>query len=176
MSFDAAQLLSDLSSRLPELEWKVNELGSAFSSHNLPRGLFRAGREANGAGCIAEIKADITALAQQKQERSAEYLAERIQRKVNVLVKICQMHNRKPAAEKKAYFGVKMLSTRQQWIRDLEVEISLMEKQQQAMYLSLEQMMRRSHAPDTVLQLKAELGKIEQRITLAKETLARATS
>jgi hypothetical protein len=173
---ESKQLLNDLTARLPELEWKINELGSAFSKYNLPKGLFRSKNELDGPACIAEIKTDIHALSLQKNERSANYLAERILQKVNVLVALCQILSRKPKVEDKSCFGVKMLSTRQQWIRDLEVKIQAMEAQRQAMGRSLEQMMRRNQQPEAILQLKAELGKIEQRITVAQETLSRAVS
>ncbi|MFT4058680.1 MAG: hypothetical protein QM652_03930 [Legionella sp.] len=173
---ESNQLLNDLSARLPELEWKINELGAAFSAYRLPRGLFRTRNETNGSMYIAEINADIYALSQQTNERGANYLAQRILQKVNVLVSLCQIFSNKIQTGEKNYFGVKMLSTRQQWIHDLEVEIQTMEAQRQAMNRTLEQMLCRTHHPDAVLQLKADIGKIEQRLTLAQETLDRAIS
>lgn len=125
--------------------------------------------------CVAEIKADVELLSQQKNERSAFYLAERIRQKINVLVALCQIHNRKNKPEEKVSFGVKMLSTRQQWIHDLELDIHTLEKQQQAMTKTLEQMLRYNKT-EAILDLKAELGKIERRLTLAKETFNRAVS
>ena len=175
MPTESKELLTELIARLPELEWKVSGLGTSFSPYSLPRGLFRADRELTGAACIAEIKTDIQALSQQQNERSAVYLAERIRKKINVLVALCQIHSRKNKADEKVSFGVKMLSTRQQWICDLESDIGGMERQQQAMLKTLEQMMRNQNTTAT-LQLKAELGEIERRITLAKETLNRAIS
>jgi hypothetical protein len=175
MPNDSIELLTKLITRLPELEWKMSGLGSSFSSHSLPRGLFRAAIESNGASCIAEIKADIHALSEQSNERSAVYLAERIQQKINVLVALCQMHSRKNKVEEKVSFGVKMLSTRKQWIGDLEADIHALEAQQHALNNTLEHMTR-SHNSAVILQVKAELGTIERRLTLAKETLNRAIS
>jgi hypothetical protein len=175
MAAESNELLHELIARLPELEWKINGLGSSFSGHSLPRGLFRWSFEPSGAACVAEIKADLQALSQQDNERSANYLAERIRQKINVLVALCQIHSRKNKPQQKAYFGVKMLSTRQQWIHDLEVDIRTMEQQQQAMNKTLDQMMRSQNAA-AILQLKSELGEIERRLTLAKETLTRAVS
>ncbi|WP_133136866.1 primosomal replication protein PriC [Legionella rowbothamii] len=173
MSIETQQLLKTLTTRLPELEWKVGELGNSFSSHKLPRGLFRT-ESPTGAACIAEIKMDIQNLSKQ-EGNSASYLATRIQQKVNVLVALCQIHGRHQKPEEKASFGLKMLSTRQQWMQTLETDIQALEKQQQAMTKALEQMMRGQNAA-AILQLKAELGELERRLTLAKETLNRATS
>lgn len=166
-------LLAELNSRLPELEWKISELGSAISSHNLPRGLFRTGFELTGAGCVKEIQTDILALSHQKNERSAHFLAERIKQKINVLVALCHMGSRKKKSAAPAYFGVKMLSTRQQWIHNLEAEITTLTQQQQAMAKSLDHL---SHTDNTeaVLTLRAELGEVERRLTLARETLNQA--
>lgn len=175
MPTESNQLLSDLNTRLPELEWKISGLGSSFSSRSLPRGLF-ANKEPSGASCIAEIKADIQSLLAQENERSAFYLAERIRRKVNVLVALCQIHNRKEKTEEKVSFGVKMLGTRQQWIQGLETDIQALERQQQALSATLAQMLRSNHPAAVILQLKADLGEIERRLTLAKETLSRAVS
>ncbi|EHL29489.1 primosomal replication protein PriC [Legionella drancourtii] len=175
MPTESNQLLSDLITRLPELEWKISGLGASFSSRSLPRGLF-ANKEPSGASCIAEIKADIQSLSQQKNERSAFYLAERIRRKVNVLVALCQIHSRKNITEENVSFGVKMLSTRQQWIQGLETDIQTLERQQQALTTTLEQMTRSNHPVAVILQLKSELGEIERRLTLAKETWSRAIS
>ena len=109
-----SELLDELTARLPELEWKIGELNASFSNHSLPPGLFRRAIEPSGSACVAEIKTDIQALSQQKNERSAHYLAERIKQKINVLVALCQIQSRKTKPEDKNYFGIKMLSTRQQ--------------------------------------------------------------
>jgi predicted nucleic acid-binding Zn-ribbon protein len=169
-------LLTTLISRLPELEWKMSSMDYAISNHSLPRGLFRVAVEPSASSCITEIKADIQALAEQKNERSAVYLAEQIRRKINVLVALCQVHSRKNKPEEKISFGVKMLSTRKQWVADLEAEIDTLVTQQQALSKTLEQMMTRHHNAAAILQLKADLGAIERRLTLAQETLSRAIS
>lgn len=172
---ESNELLSQLMERLPELEWKISELGLFFSSQRLPKGLFRFDAEANGAACIAEIKADIQSLSKQQNKRSAFYLAERIRQKINVLVVLCQMHQGQNKPEEKVYFGIKMLSTRQQWINDLETEINTLVEQQQAMTKALAHLSH-SHNSSALLHLKAELGEVERRLTLAKETLNRAVS
>lgn len=174
MPIDANELLTELMARLPELEWKISGLGSSFSKSSLPKGLFR-NIKADAAACVAEIKKDIDSLSAQKSDRGALYLAEQIKQKINVLVALCHMHRRKNITEEKVYFGVKMLSTRQQWIHALEEDIHLLERQQEAMTNTLKQMLRNQNST-AILHLKAELGEIEQRLTLAKETLNRTVS
>ncbi|WP_425169859.1 hypothetical protein [Legionella sp.] len=178
MLTESNQLLTELIARLPELEWKISKLGLSFLSYNLPRNLFRFHREGEttAGACITEIKEDLQTLLQQKSERSAFYLAEQIRRKVNVLVTLCQIHSRKNKKEEKVYFGVKMLSTRQQWIAQLEMDIGTLEKQQQALAKTFEQRIDNNHNSAATLQLKAELGEIERRLTLAQETFNRAVS
>ncbi|MGL5743186.1 MAG: hypothetical protein ACRCXC_11960 [Legionella sp.] len=175
MSIESDELLSAIIARLPELEWKINGLGSSLSSQSLPKGLFRFTKELSGAACIAEIKADIHTLSQQQNQRSAFYLAEQIRKKINVLVVLCQMTQRKRKPEKKTCFGIKMLSTRQQWINDLEVEIHTLIAQQQAMIKTLENL-KYSRNANAILHLQAELGEVERRLTLAQETLKRVVS
>lgn len=169
------ELLRELTARLPELEWKISEIGSFIHSQNIPRGLFRSVSELTGASCIEEIKTDIYALSHQDNERSAYYLANRIKQKVNVLVALCQIESKKNHVEEKVYFGMKMLSTRQQWITTLEHDIKNLEKQQQAMLSSLEHMKSGSNT-EAILSLQSELGKVEQRLTLARESLNQAVS
>ncbi|KTD05881.1 coiled-coil protein [Legionella gratiana] len=175
MLIEPDELFHKLIARLPELEWKLNGLGMSFLSHSLPKGLFRITSESTAALCIAEIKADIHALSKQTNKRSAFYLAERIRQKINVLVVLCQIHHRKNKPEGKSYFGIKMLSTRQQWINDLEIEIDALSTQRQAMIKSLAHLQCRQDS-DALLNLKAELGEVERSLTLAKETLNRAVS
>lgn len=175
MLLEPDELLNKLIARLPELEWKINGLDMSFLSHSVPRGLFRTNSESTAAMFIAEIKADIHALSKQTNKRSAFYLAECIRQKINVLVVLCQIHHRKNKPEGKNYFGIKMLSTRQQWISDLEIEIEALSTQQQAMIKSLAQLQHQQDS-NSLLNLKAELGEVERRLTLAKETLNRAVS
>lgn len=171
-----SDLLAELTARLPELEWKVSRLNSLLSSHSIPRGLFRPSFELTGASCIEEIKADIQALSAQKNERSAHYLADRIKQKINVLVTLCQIDSKKKKPDEKISFGVKMLSTRQQWIQTLESDITTLVKQQDAMTKALEHMKPSSTSAASILSVQKELGELERRLTLAREALNQAVS
>lgn len=166
-------LLQELEARLPELEWKVSSLGTALSTQTLPRGLFHPHLETTAATCIAEIKADIALMAAKKREGSAHYLAQRIRQKINVLVTLCHIQSSKPKPEVKINFGLNMISTRQQWLQTLEKDINLLTAQQEAMNKALQQTQVQGKT-QILLQLKAELGEVEKRLTLAKETFARA--
>ena len=164
----------NLSARLPELEWKLRCLGSLISSKRLPRGLFREQSEFTTRSCIDEIKNDLTSLKNQTNERSAHYLAERVNQKISVLVKLCQIQMGKQQPERQVQFGVHALSTRQQWLQTLVDEIAQLSEEQQALsrtFLSLQALNNAS----VVLSVQVELGEAERRLTLAKEALARAT-
>lgn len=171
------QLLLALEARLPELEWKISSLVSAhFSAKSLPRGLFHSYGDASAAAFINEIKADIQNLAAQKNQSCAYYLAQRINQKINVLVTLCHLQDKKPKAKENISFGVNLINTRQQWLQSLQSDIELLSALQQAMSKS-QQLMQQSHVdPTALLNLQAELGEVEKRLTLAKETFARAAN
>jgi hypothetical protein len=167
------QVLDELSSRLPELEWKLNKLKSRITTHNLPRGLFSAGREFTGKACIDEIRADIHTLQTRKTDQGSYFLAERIKQKINVLVILCQIHHDHIKPEEAKPFKLQALSTRRQWIESMEIDIRSLEIQHKAM---LKTLMQKKDEKDSfaILPLKAELGELEKKLTLARETLNRA--
>ncbi|ARG96419.1 hypothetical protein [Legionella micdadei] len=169
---DNEALLRELSSRLPELEWKISTLKVALSPSSLPKGVFRPRLEMNAATCINEIKADIQALSEKRTASSAYYLAYRIRQKINILVTLCQLQENKPKTEEKPSFGLNSISTRQQWLQSLEQEINRLTAQREAMAKALLQLQIKGNI-EAVLQLKVELGEVEKRLTLAKETFAR---
>lgn len=166
------ELLNELSARLPELEWKISHLKIPISAYNLPKGLFRTPYNLNSETCMAEIKSDIAGLAQQKNQRSAMHIASRINSKINVLVTLCQMYNKEKPSHEKVSFGIKMISTRQQWIESLELNVATLAQQQQAMLKALDTMQNKNNDL-AVLSLKKDLGEIERHLTLAKESLQR---
>ena len=101
------------------------------------------------------------------------FLAMRINRKINVLVTLCQIYSRKNNQKEKANFGLKMINTRQQWLQSIESDIEVLELQQQAMIKALDQR-KQSHNDPAILNLQKELGEVEKRLTLARETLTQA--
>ena len=163
-----------LAARLPELVWKLSTLHSAFNPKLLPRGLFNAQLEMTPQSCIDEINDDLRVLKDHKNERSVHYLAERVGQKINVLVRLCQIHVEKKLGGQPLTFGVQEISTRQQWLGNLQTEIVRLSTQQLALTSALGKL-QTGHDPQAILSLQAEVGEIERRLTLAKETLARAT-
>ena len=160
-----------LVARLPELEWKLSQQGTTINPTLLPPGLFRDRLELTPQSCAEEVKSDLRDLKRQTNERSAQYLALRIQQKINVLVRLCQMNLNKPAANRQENFGLRAISTRQQWLQTLHDDRAKLQSQQQAIKASL---LEKQNTAVT-LSLQAELGEVERRLTLAKETLDRAT-
>ena len=164
-----------LVARLPELVWKLSTIGSAFNPRLLPRGLFKTQLEMTPQSCIDEINADLQLLNDQKNERSERFIAERVSQKINVLVRLCQINaDKKPSGEPLA-FGVQEMSTRQQWLENLQEDIVRLSTQQLALAATLSKL-NTSQNPQAILGLQAEVGEVERRLTLARETWARATA
>lgn len=162
--------LIDLEARLPELEWKINALAGALATFPLPKNLFCFRHSIEPSALIAEIRENMHALALQKTEASACYLAKRIHQKINVLVSLCRLQGNSLLEEKKNHFGLKRLSTRHQWMQNLEKEIDSLVKQQQ----SLQKTLSRMRSAEGALNLQAELGALERRLTLAREAYENA--
>ena len=159
-----------LLARLPELAWKLDALHPVFNTKLLPRGLFNYKLEMTPQSCIDEIHADLRVLKDHKNERSAHYLADRVSRKINVLVQLCKVSvKKKPVTT----FGVQSISTRQQWLQSLQEDIVRLGIQQQAL-TTTHNRLQTGHDPQTILSLQAELGEVERCLTLARETLLRA--
>jgi hypothetical protein len=169
------ELASDLMTRLPELEWKITNLNPILFSRSIPKRLFRT-PNLNPLECINELKVDIQVLTKQNSEISALYLVGQIKQKINVLVGLCRMEKKQEKLSEHLPLGINTLSTRQQWLRELEQDIESLSKQQQALLKTLSTMKMEQKAPSILLNLQSELGTLEKRLTLAKETLAKATS
>ena len=161
--------------RLPELEWKVSNLNPILFSKSIPKRLFRSSN-LNPLSCINELKLDIQTLAKQNSDTSTLYLAEQVKQKINVLVGLCKIEKKQEKLSEHLPLGINMLSTRQQWLRGLEHDIEVLTQQQQALIKTLSTMKSNNKDPSILLNLQSELGSIEKRITLAKETLRNATS
>lgn len=166
-------LVEQLSARLPELEWKLKNLQIYIHSKTLSPGLFQNRVDISAQTCMAEVKADLKALTSEADRPGARYLTQRINQKINALVRLCQLHEGKPnPRETRASFGINTISTRQQWLIDVRNEIEALEQQQQALLSQLEQMQQRNQQ-QTVLTIKTQLGEVEKQLTLAKEALGK---
>ncbi len=168
-------VLTRLEARLPELEWKLTLRGTMIHPSLLPRGLFLNRIEMTAQTCIDEIKLDLETIKNQKNELSAHFIAERVNKKINVLVRLCRQNNSPGASEKQAVFGVQTLGTRQQWLQNMQKNIDVLAQQHNALQTSLNKLDVGTN-PQLILSLQTELGEINRRLTLAKETFARSTT
>ncbi len=167
-------LCDQVCARLPELEWRLSQLGTILHAGLLPRGLFTPSLNLDAQHCIADIKHDVVVLAQQKQRQRAYYLADRIHQKIEVLVRFCNLNrNKMPAANRTSVFTLDALSTRQQWLSGMQARVSALTEQQAALK-NADHMLRGS--TESRLRLDAELGDVTQKLTLAQESLLRAES
>jgi hypothetical protein len=164
-----------LSDRLPELTWKLNTLYPALHPKWFPPGLFIQKQDMTPQSCIDEINDDLQKINAQNNKRIALYLADRVNKKINVLVRLCQVRRDTRTTHKPIEFDVQAISTRQQWLGTLEKDIAQLSIQQQALAFALQQL-KNKDAPEALLKLHAEIGEVERRLTLAKERLARAIS
>lgn len=169
------EMVESLSARLPELSWKLGLKYSVLNPKLLPRGLFKEQMEMTPQSCINEIKADLVRIGSIKNERSLSYMVDRVSQKIHVLVRLCQW-----AEEKNAYlpaspsFGMQVISTRQQWLAALREDIERLDAQCLALSHTLT-LLKKGNDTKATLNLQSELGEVERRLTLARETLERAT-
>lgn len=173
--FAMKELVQKLSARLPELAWKLKSLHPTLNPKLLPPGLFSEQLEMTVESCIDEINANLQTLNGQDNERSAQYLADQVHKKINVLVRICQVSVDKRPNKSSLGFGVQAIATRQQWLGTLEEDIAKLSTQQQALAGTLHKLEIEKNS-EALLKIKAEIGELEARLTLAKEALARAIS
>lgn len=169
--------LKRLQERLPELEWKLNNLNISLNEKILPTSLFKAQLEVNSKTCIEEINSDLERLKRQNSESSAAFLAANISRKVHVLSKICNRHHesREFSPTSKMRFDIQTIGNRQQWLQDLQEEIQRLSQQQQALKNALEVLQRKGN-PQAVLNAQRDLGEITRCLTLAQEALIKSSN
>lgn len=160
-------LLTNLSARLPELRWKLSQLGPSFRVSSLPKGLFRLNTAIEPQAYVQEIQQDILTLAQREDYQCSVFIAEKISQKINVLVSLCHQYRPINKVKTTPAFTVDRLISRQQWLDSLAKEISLLEEQQQALLQTLTAM--DSQIGQATLNLKAELGTLERQLSLARE-------
>lgn len=160
-------LLAKLLARIPELEWQLNKLEMSFSSKFFQKGLFRCHPQDDIQAYSNEVKADIHSLSQQTSLRVAHYLALQINQKINMLVSVCQYQSKQKTTSEAVSFTLDKLSTRQQWLQNLESQIKLLTEQKNALTNTLCQ--SPCFKDEVKLKLHAELGQLQKQLTLAQE-------
>lgn len=169
------ETLEHLAARLPELEWKLNQHRMVLNRDTVPQGLFRSEYPLSVQSCLTEIKTDLNHLKKPGMCAARQFLAEKVQKKINVLIKLhkTQLQGTGLLSQKPQVLG--SIATRQQWLAELEAKIATLTEQREAMTARLDQLNQRGCA-ETRLSLQAELGQIERQLSLAQETWQRATS
>lgn len=170
---DRIESVLKLSARLPELLWKLDRMAVPLHANVIPQGMFRSFPDITAKSCIDEIKYDLERLQCQANERSARYLAECISRKINFLVVLCLRQKQTSSSQSINHFGIKAISTRQQWLASLQDDIMALSEQHQALTGQL-RLFKEKDDLQSMLTLRAEIGEIERRLTLAREMLSQA--
>lgn len=152
-------LVKELKERLPELEWKLNH-SHPISNAALPHDLFPRTIEFNAQELMVLLKQEIERLAQQNNPSSCYYLAQKIHRKISLLVSCLRMKETEPPNG-----FLQSICTRQQFVFELQKQIQNLHSHQQALELRL----LKTKDPDITLELKKEIGKIEQSLTEIRE-------
>ena len=165
------QLAEQIEARLPELSWRLNELKPYIQSKWLPKGLFNKKGVLTPEDCIQDIKSELEQL-RTTSESGARYLAERLARKIDVLVYFCH-HKKENHSVKKQSFSLNAIHTRKQWMQKLEAEIQSLTLQRDALKKRLLQIQSQDKVY-AILRIQSELGEVEKRYTKAKEQYEKA--
>lgn len=163
-------MLQTLEARLPELEWRMGALGPALSENLFPRGLFRSCPHPTPAFYIGEIKNDIKILASQESFQTADFLARRIQQKINVLTTVCHLQKQDIKVQRPLYAMASIISSRRQRVEALEADIAKLEIQERAMEAA-HASLQVSGEKEALLKLQSELGLVKRELTLMREHL-----
>jgi len=162
--------IATLLARIPELEWQINKQKTFISRHALPKGLFSQSEHAAPINYVNEIKNNIHLLSKHTNERIRFYLAEKIQQQINVLVGLC---SKVPAQSfpRSTSFSIDKISTRGQWLVELEKKIDGLMEQKKALINTLEVQKVQQASMSILLGLQQELGLLEKELTLLQEKL-----
>lgn len=169
------ETLAQLAARLPELEWKISHSGIVIDEEAVPQGLFRLTQELNARACIQEIKVDLQQLKKKSQSKILEFLAKRIRQKIDFLVHVYHIQALGKRGPEEKTQAMDAITTRQQWLTNLNQEITALNEQREALSLRLSKLKKRGDS-QSILSLQAEIGQLERQLTLARETWVRATA
>ncbi|HCA89986.1 MAG: hypothetical protein CMF38_02555 [Legionellaceae bacterium] len=89
------EIIHSLRSRLPELEWHLSKLNAQILPILHASQLFCLPSDASYTHCIAQIEWDIERLEEPLTIKMQHYLVKKIQQRINFLVKICLVLDKK---------------------------------------------------------------------------------
>ena len=169
------RLIEQLKSRIPELEWKISQLSANKSLWRLPRGVFRLKAGSPYLDYVLEIKKDLLQLESQQNSACQHHLAKQIENKISLLVRISLLQGTKNKTSTNAKGVIQRLSTRQQWLQDLNLQIT---KTTQQIAALKNQLSNRAIQKDTQaqLQLEHDIGQACEQLTLLQERYQRMSS
>ena len=150
-------LLHSLQARLPELEWQLSKMQDSWLKIRVPPGIFRT------SYFLEEIKADIITLSHASSLKTRSYVAQKLNQKVHVLVRICKQHQKTESKHSKPLLST--LSSRQQYVQNLFEEIERLHQQYQALCNKKQKV--NNHT--VLIALEEEIGLIQKKVTLAEE-------
>lgn len=168
-------LIEQLNARIPELEWKISQLPPNKSSWRLPRDVFRLKPGSPYLGYVSEVKEDLAQLALQRGATGQHYLAKKIEHKISLLIRMCVLQALQKAGSPTTIGVLQRLSTRQQWLAELQVQLSQTTQQIAAMQRQLSSPAIKKDT-QAQLQLQHDIGQALQQHTILKERYQRASS
>lgn len=163
-------MLKEIEDRLPELAWKTSLLPHRMTLSTLPKRLFSLPLDSHPSDCVNEIKHDLRRLnGIERFSQEYAYLVKRIEQKIEVLVRLCQIELKKHDNKSTSAQLMMRLCKRRQWVEELEQSIKNFQQQYDHLRAQI-----KDDCKDTQVQLimQADLGLLEKKITILKEKLA----
>lgn len=157
---------------MPELAWQVSLLPHTMTLSTLPPNLFSLPRESHPSACLDELKRDLQRLQQLRQyEAEFNFLTRRIDQKISVLVRLCQIQQQKHKHDPVNARLMMRMCKRRQWVEEIEQQVQTLKLQQQQLHKQLEKVTN----ADILLKIKSHAGDIQKQITTLEEKLTKIT-
>jgi len=163
-------IVDKLLARLPELEWKIGSLSFVLRAAMLPRGLFKQRSDITAHSCVEEIKSDLVILKTQTNERVAQHIANQVGKKIDVLVRICQLQRSTTVKQHPVNFTINKISTREQWLTMLYTEAATLQLQRDAIATTCA-MLQKYQQTTELLKAQTELAELESRLAVVNTAL-----
>jgi primosomal protein N'' len=168
--------ITKLRARLPEIAWRLRGVDSL--RRHLPIGLFACATPHQTGGVepyIDEINSNLDALERDPHGHRAHFLAQQINTKIEVLLRLSQLPVATTSSVPGARLGLNSLATRQHWLAQLHTEIARLTSQHMALNNALSAKLAQGLRDDSVAVLQREMGELNRCLTQAQEALAAAT-
>ena len=162
-------LIKAIEDRLPELAWKTSLLPHRMTLSTLPKNLFNLSIDAHPSACVNEIKQDLCRLVNlSRYSQEYDYSARRVEKKIEVLVRLCQIEAKKSRKGIENTQLMMRLCRRRQWVEELEQQLTGLKQQ----YHHLQTQLIDSSDTQVQLTMQADLGMLQKKITTLQEKLS----